>query len=310
MRKNWLWGLFAIIAAIALVQTACFNNRNNEQTIAVNEVNLIEPAKAEIITPLYETYNGATEDIINPGVRFIDIATGGEHSFAIGEDGSLWAWGRDRLGNGTMEASYTPIRIGNDYDWALVSVGWSHAVAIKTDGSLWAWGANWGGRLGDGTRIHRDIPVRIGDDFDWVSASAGSNHTVAIKADGSLWAWGDNDRRALGLGIGVRYIPTPTQIGTELNWISVSAGTDNTVAIKTDGSLWAWGDAGIRRAVTIPIPTRIGTDSNWKFAAAGGGHRVAIKTDGSLWAWGRNEFGDLGDGTTIDRHSPVQITRR
>ena len=184
-----------------------------------------------------------------------------------------------------------------------------HTVAIRTDGSLWAWGSNNYGQLGDGTETNKNTPTRIGTDTNWKSVSTGSEHTIALKTDGSLWAWGSNVFAQLGDGTGGGGFDDnsgnkniQTKIGTDTNWASVSAGGYHTVAIKTDGSLWAWGNGDSGRLgdgteTNKNTPTQIGTDKNWKSVSAGWGHTVAIKTDGSLWAWGRNYYAQLGDGT-------------
>jgi len=84
------------------------------------------------------------------------------------------------------------------------------------------------------------------------------------------------------------------------------------LAIKRDGSLWAWGDnpegqLGNGTKIKESAPIRVGTDTNWLAAAGGGYHTLAIRTDGTLWGWGRNDEGQLGDGTKANRLTPVQI---
>ena len=193
-----------------------------------------------------------------------------------------------------------------------VSSGWGYNVAIKEDGSLWAWGSNGDGQLGDGTTTDRHVPVRIGTDSGWASVSAGDSHTMAIKTDGSLWAWGRNSEGQLGDGTTTTERNVPVRIGSDNDWASVSTGGNYTIAIKTDGSLWAWGwngngPLGDGTTTNRHAPVRIGTDSDWASVSAGGDHTIAIKTDDSLWAWGWNGNGHLGDGTTTRRHAPVQI---
>ncbi|MBI5017187.1 MAG: choice-of-anchor D domain-containing protein [Deltaproteobacteria bacterium] len=95
-------------------------------------------------------------------------------------------------------------------------------------------------------------------------------------------------------------------------WRSISVGSWHTAAVRTDGSLWAWGQnssyqLGDGSARNKFVPTRIGTDTNWTSVAAGTGHTVAVKTDGSLWAWGDNYYGQLGDGTVTDKSTPTRI---
>jgi len=150
---------------------------------------------------------------------------------------------------------------------------------------------------------------------DWIQVSAGTKHTLAIKADGSLWAWGDNSSGQFGNGISSSGSPTPVKIGNDTDWAAVSAGAFHSLAVKTDGSLWACGynyrgQLGDGTRTNRLSFVRIGIESNWSQISAGqssNGHSLAIKTDGSLWTWGYNIFGQLGDGTTIDRLAPIRI---
>jgi alpha-tubulin suppressor-like RCC1 family protein len=193
-----------------------------------------------------------------------------------------------------------------------VAAGDNHTVVVKRDGSLWAWGFNIYGQLGDGTWANKSSPVQIGTDTNGQSVTAGSGHTLALKTDGTLWAWGYNYFGQLGDGTVYNSKNSPVQVGTATNWQSVVAGAYQTLALKTDGTLWAWGfntygQLGDGTAVNKSSPVQIGTTTNWQSVAAGYGHTVAIKNDGTLWAWGWNPYGQLGDGTTGSESSPEQI---
>ena len=151
--------------------------------------------------------------------------------------------------------------------------------------------------------------------------AAGSAHTLIIRADGSLWGWGGNENGQLGDGTTADRL-SPVRIGTDADWVHVATSkilidgkSDNighTLAIKSDGTLWAWGwngagQLGDGTQVAKYSPVRIGTENNWVSVKAGAEHTVALKADGSLWAWGSNRNGQVGDGTTNSRHSPVRI---
>jgi alpha-tubulin suppressor-like RCC1 family protein len=202
--------------------------------------------------------------------------------------------------------------------WAYVSAGVAHGAAIATDGSLWTWGNNNSGQLGIGTSgwdTDTNIPVRVGTDTNWALVSVGATHTVAVRTDGSLWAWGSNWRGQLGIGTSGRGTDTntPVRVGTDTNWASVSAGWEYTMAIRTDGSLWAWGDnnwwrLGIGTSGNPHTPTRVGSETDWASVSAGWDHTAAVKTDGTLWTWGRNDRGQLGIGTSgEERTVPTRV---
>jgi len=148
-----------------------------------------------------------------------------------------------------------------------VSAGGNHTMAIRADNSLWAWGLNWVGELGDGTTEAQHSPIWIVDNV--VIVSTKGSYTMAIQSDDSLWAWGANNFGQLGNG---RSTPYRT------------------------------------RHVPNPDPTMI--MENVATVSAGFRHTLAIRADGSLWAWGANDRGQLGDGTTEDRHSPVMVMER
>lgn len=192
--------------------------------------------------------------------------------------------------------------------WQSISAGEYHSLAIKDDGTLWAWGRNELYQLGDGTEVNRNIPKQIGTANNWVKVYAGYS-SYGIKADGTLWAWGSNPSGKLGTGNPNWVIPIPTQVGTDTNWLSVSDGWNHTIALKTDGTLWAWGNneygqLGDNTTVNKSIPTQIGTATNWQTIATGMYHSLAIKTDGTLWFWGSRS---LLYSTSNQNNIPTQI---
>ena len=230
----------------------------------------------------------------------------------------LFTWGaaaNGRLGNGTTTPDVTsPARIGSNSDWGSLSTGDAHTVGIRA-GQLWTWGSPTSGRLGNGTTTG-DVtsPAQIGSDTNWRFIETGSAHCVAVKSDGTLWTWGLSANGQLGNGTTTPDVTSPTQVGTDTNWLTVSAHAFHNHAIKTDGTLWSWGTRNVGRLgdgqttgqQTTPI--QIGTDTNWSAVSAGGSHGIALKTDGTLWTWGAAANGRLGNGTTTPNvTSPAQI---
>jgi alpha-tubulin suppressor-like RCC1 family protein len=240
-----------------------------------------------------------------------------DHTVAVKADGSLWAWGCNGYGQlglgGYDELAHTvPIRVGEDSDWAAVSVGYRHTVALKKDGSLWTWGGNEYGQLGDGdsgSGKYQPTPTQVGTAKDWATVAVGFNYynTAAIKKDGSLWAWGRNNRGQLGLGDETDR-NTPQRVGNDNDWASVAIGSAHALAVKTDGSLWSWGSnvygqLGLGNMINQNTPQPVGGANDWVSVVCGWCHTLAFKDDGSLWGCGANYSGQLGDGTTSERYA-------
>lgn len=237
-------------------------------------------------------------------------------------NGTLWGWGfnnNGQVGDGTTIEKHIPVQIGTDINWKAISSGIiSFNIALKTNGTLWGWGVNGGAvclGLGPGTSTiaYYTSPIQIGTDTDWSNMASGFQHTLALKTNGTLYVFGGGSNGSGGNGLTDMNFLNPTQIGSDTNWTQVSAGANTSYAIKTDGTLWAWGQndygqLGDGTTDNKGYPTQIGTDTNWASVQAGYQHCVALKTDGSLWAWGDNSLSQLGIGTSSSSSVPVQIT--
>ena len=250
------------------------------------------------------------------GTNWKQVACGYSYTAAIKTDGTLWTWGYNnngQLGDGTTVSKRSPVTtITGEANWKQIACGSSHTAAVKTDGTLWTWGYNGNGGLGDGTTVSKRSPITTaGGGTNWKQVACGLGHTAAIKTDGTLWTWGYNLSGQLGDNSTANKSSPITTAGGGTNWKQVACGFDHTVAIKTDGTLWAWGynNNGQLGDDTIfgkssPVTTS-GGGTNWKQVAGGLAHTAAVKTDGTLWTWGYNGNGGLGDGTTSSRLSPV-----
>jgi alpha-tubulin suppressor-like RCC1 family protein len=192
--------------------------------------------------------------------------------------------------------------------WQKIACGNGSSLGIKSDGSLFYSG-------GSNQTTSPNIFTQLGNDMDWNDIFGGSGgFSFAKKNNGTLWAWGFNNSGQLGNGTtstAESYIPI--QAGIDTDWKTISTGTIHVIGLKLNNSLWSWGnnqygqlgDGTSGNIQTIPI--QIGTDTNWQIVSAGGYHTLAIKNDGTLWTWGRNNYGQLGDGTLIDKSVPTQI---
>ncbi len=241
----------------------------------------------------------------------------------LGKTAELWVWGGNnygQLGTNNLSQSFNPVTtLAGGSNWRSVSCGRRHTAAIKTDGTLWTWGYNNYGQLGNATTANRSTPsTTFAGGTNWKQVAGGFTSTTAIKTDGTLWIWG---RGGYGLGIN-ESLPTGTNRSTPVttfaggtNWRQVScwgssSGAFN-AAIKTDGTLWTWGDNGggklgnnISTSRATPITTFAG-GTNWKQVSCGGNRMAAIKTDGTFWTWGQNNFGVLGTNNEVNTFTPV-----
>ncbi len=237
---------------------------------------------------------------------------------------SLWAWGKNAKGGlGQTDAlgvaKDSPVQIPGSWSkMAHQTYNNEYHLAIKPDGTMWGWGENQHGQLGLSNKTYYSSPVQI-PGTTWAAVATGYRCTMATKTDGTLWTWGNNDQGQLGHN---NRNPTscssPKQIpGT--TWPTdnnkMSGATYGMYAIKTDGTLWMWGQNAMgqlgqndanKRSSPVQVP------GSWSYLsnASHSTHTVsAIRTDGTLWSWGINQEGVLGlnQPTGTAYSSPVQV---
>ena len=228
------------------------------------------------------------------------FAAGGRHSAAIKTDGSLWLWGANdfgQLGDGTLTNRSGPTQTSSaNTNWSRIACGQSHTLAIKTDGTLWAWGRNTSGQLGKGNYIDLSSPSQVGTNTDFKVIACGWQHSAAINSSNTLFLWGDNSKGQLGDQTTTNKNSPVQTIASGTNWTQVACGELHTVAIKSDGTLWGWGDntsgqLGLSEGFNLPRSSPVQTiagGTNWKKVSAGGYHSLATRNDGTLWGWGDN----------------------
>jgi alpha-tubulin suppressor-like RCC1 family protein len=263
------------------------------------------------------TSSSSPVQTVSGGIAWKTASCGQSFTGGVKSDGSLWMWGLNssgQLGDSTITTRSSPVQtISAGKNWWSISCGQSYTAAIKNDGSLWLWGSGTSGQLGDNSATTKSSPVQtVSGGTSWKQVSAGATHCGAIKSDNTLWMWGSNSIGQLGDNTPIQKSSPVQTVSGGTNWKFVSCGSDFTAAIKTDGSLWMWGQGSsgqLGRNTTgsaiSPVQTVSG-GNNWKWVSCGGAHTAAIKTDGSLWLWGSGTSGQLGDNSATTKSSPVQ----
>ena len=257
------------------------------------------------------------------GLYPVKVATGGHHSCAILNDGTVSCWGHNnqgQLGDGTQISRYTPtptVSLGVGVKAVDVVAGGHHSCAVLDDGNVKCWGSNVYGQLGDGTTTDSHSPVSLSGftgASQAISITAGWTYTCALIEDGSVKCWGRNQRGQLGLGASGSPSLTPTQItsfGSGLYAVDIDAGWAQTCAVINDGRIMCWGQGNNGRLgtgnsaqqTTPAFTASLGANRYAKQVVQGGGHGCAVIDDGTVSCWGGGMA--TGTGTTSDVFIPT-----
>ncbi|MED0757677.1 hypothetical protein P4S93_00735 [Aneurinibacillus thermoaerophilus] len=249
-------------------------------------------------------------------VRDIASIAGGQgHAFAVKNDGTVYAWGRNnegQLGDDTTKDRYIPVRIDDLKGISRIVMGTNHIIAFQRSGNMYAWGNNDFGQLGNGSNDASKTPVQVNFLSDVQQLFTVGDSNFALKSDGTVWAWGKNDEGQLGDGTREnRLMPVKIEVLTKIKMISVSE--DHGLALDEDGKVWAWGKnnqgqlgIGKTEGKESSVPVQVGKLSNIKQVYAKSGSSFAIGEDGTVWAWGENGAGQLGEGTAKNQPAPAK----
>lgn len=250
------------------------------------------------------------------------VAAGCNFSLALTNDQTVWSWGSNdsgQLGYVSNNKS-APIKIPSLDNVVSIVAGCDSGYALKADGSVWAWGNNSYGQLGDGTKTNSNVPKLVSGTTGIKAIAAGNSHVVALKQDGTLLTWGKNDYNYCQLGNSVdqygycRASSAPAPVAGISGITQIAATSANTVALKTDGTVWVWGSnyygqLGNGSGNNSLTPVQVsGLNQITEVASSKGDHLLARKASGEVYAWGRNNYGQLGQGDSNDYSvTPVQV---
>jgi alpha-tubulin suppressor-like RCC1 family protein len=257
------------------------------------------------------------------------VAAGDVHSLALLADGTVSAWGFNgygQLGDNSTTLSLTPVPTTTTSvsttippvtttiplsGVIAIAAGLNHSLALKSDGSLLAWGQNAAGQLGSNSLIDAKQATALATlaGRPITAITAGPNHSLALRHDGAVYAWGANESGQLGDGKTKNLLlPTPVTTLTR-NIVALAAGAKHSLALRNDGTVWAWGannagQLGDASTVARLVPVQVSGLTGVTAIAASGEHSLALRNDGTVWAWGNNLVGQLGDCTTANRSTP------
>jgi alpha-tubulin suppressor-like RCC1 family protein len=252
-------------------------------------------------------------DVVGLMSGVVAISTGYNHTCALTQAGAMKCWGANesgQLGRAGLQTELPGDVVGLSTGVLGIGTGSSHSCAVVSGGGVKCWGANWAGQLGDSTRVDSTAPVDVSGLASGVlSVSPGANHTCARLSGGGAKCWGDNDAGQLGNATTVGSL-TPVDVPGLTGVTLIKASIGFTCAIGAGGAATCWGtNAGTGNGVPASFPSAVDVIGlGIMYGIAGGAnHTCALTGIGGVKCWGRNDFGALGDGTTIDAFAPVDV---
>ncbi|WP_032723443.1 RCC1 domain-containing protein, partial [Salinispora arenicola] len=243
-------------------------------------------------------------------------------SAAIRASDTYFAWGDNsngQLGNGTITGSSTPVDVYLPAGTAITAVaaGGLHSLALTSTGAVLAWGRNFSGQLGNGDTTNRSTPVDVDlpAGTTITAIAAGAFHSLALTSAGTVLAWGENLHGQLGNG-GTTNMSTPVGVSLPagVTITAVAAGAAHSLALTSTGAVLAWGDNtngqlgnGTTTGSSTPVDVDLPAGTTITAVAAGAAHSLALTSTGAALAWGNNADGQLGNGDTTNRSTPVDV---
>ena len=251
----------------------------------------------------------------------VDLAAGSAHSVFLKSDGTVWCAGNNsfgQLGDGTISNRTKAVKVPVSPDVSLIAAGAARTFAVNSDGSIVAWGENIQATLGAINRGYLTAWANLPSLAEATQAASSAVHTLILDSDGTVWGAGKNNCGQLGNGLTsdsnalVQVLAASGPLG---GIRALTVGSSHSLALRTDGTVWAWGNNAngrlgdgttTRRTKAVSSVDAIAPLSGVSAIASGDAFNLALR-QGTVLAWGSNAYGQLGDGTTTDKTKAVTV---
>jgi len=235
------------------------------------------------------TCHSSPVSVVGGFTDWCQVSAGSGFSLGVRCNGTAWAWGcnlRGTLGDATLTDRSSPVSVvGGFTNWCYISAGDNHSLGVRSSGTAWAWGCGFCGRLGNNNTTNRSSPVLVVGGFtDWCQVSAGSGFSLAVRTNGTAWAWGLNSFGRLGDDTSTDRSSPVSVVGGFTDWCQISGGCAHGLAVRTNGTAWAWGcnnngQLGDGSVISRSSPVSVvGGFTDWCQISAGSSHNLALRS--------------------------------